>query len=245
MSWFSNLFGLKSKPAPDQPPHAPMPFGTATPEEAAEMFGDTRLAPTGLMPPPTDAYFQGLLGAPPIEGTDVGQGRPGGQDNRSDVDSKSAFLFGAWMTVSSSNVAAAQWDEERQVMTIEFHDGSFYEYAHITAGDAESFADAPSKGGWVWDVLRVRGTVFGFNPDHPYTHLSGPSQGKIPDQRDEMRRWMEDQESRQVHGEISQSGHHPGGTKATPASVRDLAEGRRRTAAAAKSSGFKLSDLFR
>jgi len=243
MGWFSKIFGFKQPDAAE--PRTPQPF--PTPEEIGEMgLADQRLAPTGLMPPPSDAYFQGLLGEPPIEGTDVGQGRPGGQDNRNDVEDKSAFLLGAWMKVSSSNVAGAQWDEDRQVMTLEFRDGSFYEYANCDSGTAESFADAPSKGGWVWDVFRVRGTVFGYNPAHPYTHLSGPSQGKIPDDRDEMRRWMEDQESRQVHGEIGASGRHPTtGEKATPASIRDLAEGRRRTAAAANSSGLKMSDLFK
>jgi hypothetical protein len=114
------------------------------------------------------------------------------------------FLAGEWETnFSSSNVAAFQWfspekyPEEANKLTIEFHDGSIYQYANVTRTEALSFYYAPSKGTWVWDNLRVRGTVFGWKK--PYVLLSGFGIG-------EERVWHQTEESRRRHGLIQPEG---------------------------------------
>lgn len=58
------------------------------------------------------------------------------------------FILGEWMPCRSSNVRAAQWDPSRDVLTLEFKDGSFYEYAPVNRDLARDFAHAPSKGHW-------------------------------------------------------------------------------------------------
>lgn len=64
--------------------------------------------------------------------------------------------------VNSSNVVSAQYFPDPEFkMLIEFYDGSAYLYSNVSEYEALSFAQAPSKGIWVWDHLRIRGTVTG------------------------------------------------------------------------------------
>jgi hypothetical protein len=60
--------------------------------------------------------------------------------------------------VTSSNVNLAQYFAETQQMLVEFKDGA-YMYDNISIQEAVSFATAQSKGSWVWDRLRVRGSA--------------------------------------------------------------------------------------
>lgn len=76
------------------------------------------------------------------------------------------FLRGEQIMCASSNVAAAQWlwhEDGRlvEMLFLTFHDGSVYSYDPISLQEARSFYNASSKGGWVWDELRIRGTSFG------------------------------------------------------------------------------------
>lgn len=55
--------------------------------------------------------------------------------------------------------------------------GSLYEYFQVPAILFERFKQAGSKGGFVWDELRIRGTVSG----HQYNYdLAGVTQGYVP-----------------------------------------------------------------
>jgi len=70
------------------------------------------------------------------------------------------FVYGGELLfVHSSNVAAAQYFWGEHKMMIEFLNGSAYLYSSVNETEAWTFATAGSKGGWVWDNLRVRGTV--------------------------------------------------------------------------------------
>lgn len=60
--------------------------------------------------------------------------------------------------VNSSNVGAVQYFPEDGKIMVEFLGGSAYLYSNITPEEARSFVNAQSKGGWVWDHLRVRGS---------------------------------------------------------------------------------------
>jgi hypothetical protein len=65
---------------------------------------------------------------------------------------------GERMSVSSSNVRAASYDARSQTLTVEYLDGRAYRYGDVSEDEALSFATTPSKGTYVWDYLRVRGS---------------------------------------------------------------------------------------
>ena len=89
------------------------------------------------------------------------------------------FLAGeTYSAFSSSNVQSATYNARENSMDIGFRNGGVYRYQDITPPEAKSFYSAGSKGKWVWDHLRVRGTVFGYQK--PYTYIGGQSQGYIP-----------------------------------------------------------------
>ena len=76
--------------------------------------------------------------------------------SQDDVDE---FLNGAMVERLSSNVARAQYDSETQTLYIWYLDGRAWAYDPYTEAEAEDFLRAPSAGGWVWDHIRVAGTV--------------------------------------------------------------------------------------
>ena len=89
------------------------------------------------------------------------------------------FLHGGeYSTFSSSNVRGASYDPENNFLEIGYKNGGRYGYHDVNRGEAKSFYDAASKGKWVWDHLRLRGTVFGYQK--AYTYLGGKSQGYTP-----------------------------------------------------------------
>jgi KTSC domain len=82
--------------------------------------------------------------------------RPEAALPRSKVDE---FLyFGEFLFVQSSNVAVAQYFPEDQKLMVEFLNGSAYLYSGVGVEEARDFAEAPSKGEWIWDHLRKRGS---------------------------------------------------------------------------------------
>jgi len=123
-----------------------------------------------------------------------GKGGGGGQLSQDQLDD---FLhFGEWLPVQSSNVEEAQYDMPTHQLTVKFSDGSIYQYQEVSMVEATSFAQSGSKGGWVWDNLRVRGTIYGHKK--PYVFLSGPSR--------KGRGWMKTRATRKKHGRIPRSG---------------------------------------
>lgn len=72
------------------------------------------------------------------------------------------YLRGGWMTVTSPHVTAARYLGEEQVLEVEYHvepEGTaVYRYDHVTEAEARQFAEAPSKGRWIW--AQMRGTVW-------------------------------------------------------------------------------------
>lgn len=75
---------------------------------------------------------------------------------RDEVDE---FVNGGYpLFVHSSNVRMAQYFPQDQKMMVEYGEGAAYLYSGVTQHEALSFAQAQSKGTWVWDHLRVRGS---------------------------------------------------------------------------------------
>lgn len=84
------------------------------------------------------------------------------------------FLYGGeWLYVTSSNVKAIQYDDKEQLLTVEFLNGSVYQYPNVPEVEAMDFATAPSKGRWVWQHLRPRS-------DYVLLTVGGPIGGKLP-----------------------------------------------------------------
>jgi hypothetical protein len=73
-------------------------------------------------------------------------------------DAVAGFVYeGEPLFVHSTNVALAQYHLAERSLMLEFKGGSAYLYRDISEAEALDFAKASSKGGWVWDRLRVRG----------------------------------------------------------------------------------------
>lgn len=75
-----------------------------------------------------------------------------------------AFLYGAKLAVTSSNVMALQYDSVRLTMYVWFKPGkdgreSLYSYQGVEPDKATRGFHAPSKGKWIWAELRDK---------HPY-----------------------------------------------------------------------------
>lgn len=117
---------------------------------------------------------------------------------RSEID---GFLyFGQRLPVQSSNVAAIQYDADKSQLTIEYKDKGkgvgFYDYADVSIREAEALAKAASKGKWVWDVLRIRGTVFGYRKSYVLVDWRGTYTPQ----------WMRSAKARLLHGSIQGEG---------------------------------------
>ena len=68
------------------------------------------------------------------------------------------FLAHQWVAVSSSNHVRARWDEEARTLEIQYDDGSTWAYDPVSRDEATDYLLAPSKGTWMWDHVRVRGS---------------------------------------------------------------------------------------
>lgn len=81
-----------------------------------------------------------------------------------------AFIYDANVTyVGSSNVVAGRYFLDSEKLVIEFNTGGIYLYSSISEEDARVFLRRKSKGGFVWDYLRIRGTKLGHKK--PYIRL--------------------------------------------------------------------------
>jgi hypothetical protein len=63
------------------------------------------------------------------------------------------------------------------ILRIEYKDGSRYDYQPVSVNEAQSLYAASSKGKWVWDHLRIRGTIYGYKV--PYTMVLFLGRGAV------------------------------------------------------------------
>jgi DNA topoisomerase IB len=93
------------------------------------------------------------------------------QSFRESLGSLGEFLDG-YVTVRgfpSSNVSAFRYQRGENQLYVRYKNGQWYEYDRVSPAEAAGLYNANSKGKWVWDRLRIRGTVFGFKK--PYRRL--------------------------------------------------------------------------
>jgi len=123
-------------------------------------FGRGRQRPATQLP-----RRQRVLGHRGIAARDL---RPGKQDLSAENVARWQLLSGdeverfvydqAPLVVHSSNVRLVQYFLDAQQLMVEFRRGAAYLYSNVTEQEALALAQAPSKGGFVWDYLRVRGS---------------------------------------------------------------------------------------
>lgn len=69
------------------------------------------------------------------------------------------FLYGNnWTSFTSTYLKAARYDWNTSTLQVLYPDGTVWSYRNVTPGEARDFYEAPSKGTWMWDNVRVRGT---------------------------------------------------------------------------------------
>lgn len=97
---------------------------------------------------------------------------------------------GEWFSgFKSSNVKSFAYDYKRNALAVEYQGQLFWEYSPVSLTKALSLYHAPSKGTWIWDNIKVRGTIHQHRVGAVL--LSGPSE-KLP-------RWFDTPEGRIEH----------------------------------------------
>ena len=101
---------------------------------------------------------------PGHRGVALGLGTKPNEINRRTIESGeiSEFVYeGQPLFVHSSNVAMAQYFKESKQIMVEYLDGEAWMFGNFSEQEAIAFAQAQSKGVFVWDVIRIRGTKHG------------------------------------------------------------------------------------
>lgn len=110
------------------------------------------------------------------------------------IDPKSPaarFLLGEWVSVTSSNVDRISYELGKNGGTLKviFKDQNEYHYWPVSPDEAVDLLQTGSKGGWVWDHLRIRKTALGHQKN--YVHVAG--HGAV------QRKWIETPEKMTAH----------------------------------------------
>lgn len=94
------------------------------------------------------------------------------------------LLTGEVVPCESSNVHSFRYDYERAALYVRFLGkargggrGPLYRYSDVEPELFLSLQRAASKGGWIWDHVRIRGTVSGHQKDYELVGVSG---GYVP-----------------------------------------------------------------
>jgi KTSC domain len=75
------------------------------------------------------------------------------------LDDLDGFLhWGQEVAVSSSNVSSARYHRDTLSLVITYLSGDTWVYDPVSPAEAEAFLLAPSKGRWLWDHVKVRGS---------------------------------------------------------------------------------------
>ena len=107
-----------------------------------------------------DKYKPRLLKPKRVAPIAAGQGKAGTGSawgiSANDVD---AFLFqGKVLEASSSNWLAYQYLINEKELIVQYKGDGHFAYSHVSEQEALSLVNAPSKGEWGWNNLRVRGS---------------------------------------------------------------------------------------
>lgn len=58
--------------------------------------------------------------------------------------------------VSSSNIAAIGYDEDNQILEVEFNSGSVYQYSGVPSSEHDGIMNADSKGRYLYASIKNR-----------------------------------------------------------------------------------------
>lgn len=129
-----------------------------SPDDFSLLLGISRHP--GAFRPELEEGYTGRLDKIPMAGASgllpLVHGEPLGE---SDVE---RFVNGEEAIMAdSTNVYSLFYRPDYQSLQIEFLNNSIYLYSNVTEAEAEDVALAMSKGMWIWDELRIRGTKYG------------------------------------------------------------------------------------
>lgn len=83
--------------------------------------------------------------------------KPMGRGEAPDMES---FMYGEpYSRFASSNVAVIQFDVTANQLYVQFLNGRWYRYSQVSKQEAQAMWATASKGVWVWDHLRGRGSA--------------------------------------------------------------------------------------
>jgi hypothetical protein len=125
-------------------------------------------------PPATDD--RGGTRRPPMRRGGGGEGGGGGPNDPT-------FTGEMQPGPEDSNVYSYGYNSDTANLYVRFRNektegpGSLYRYSGVTIPEFRSLMSAASKGGWVWDHLRIRGTVTGHKKDYALVGIVG---GYVP-----------------------------------------------------------------
>lgn len=150
--------------------------------------------------------------APPVRSGRDGEtpsGAPPSKPHKTETwdDDLAGYMGGEEKSVSSSNVASSKYDSKEKYMEVGFIGGKRYGYHDVSSQEATSFFSAKSKGSWVWDHLRRRGTRFGYQKSYAFISGQSKADAKPP-------KYYEDDTHREEHRAIGPGGDTPDTWKA-------------------------------
>lgn len=95
-----------------------------------------------------------------------------------DAGPTSEFLRGVWQDITiHSKPGGMAYDDDSQQLFIRYPDGALYVYDQVSSFEATALLHADHKGGWVWDNLRIRGSLSG--AQKPYALISSMKSVKV------------------------------------------------------------------
>ncbi len=148
-----------------------------------------------IKPPPPTKLERIYLRGPGHGGQALGSRKPGKQDlspeniakwKQTHSDEVQDFVYGREpIYVHSTNVVAAQYNDDLKKLAVKFKGkGQAYMYHDCDERMAFDFAQDWSKGGWVWENLRILGTKNGHKKtftrcDFPAWPKFNPARGPV------------------------------------------------------------------
>ena len=124
--------------------------------------------------PPTIGGHRGIaagdLKRPDLESYAERVGKRGGDVAIGEEEAQDFLAGGNPIFVHSTNVVMIQWFPEIGKCMVEYKGGGAYLYSNVTESEMRSFLQAQSKGGFIWDHFRVRGSRTAHRK--PYVRIS-------------------------------------------------------------------------
>ncbi len=191
---FLRSYGYEVLPQPDQVrPGSPLyARSRAAAWSWLERTGETMAAYLGGPPEiKEDDLFQEVF-RPPRPGAEAGEADLSAFHGMPGLPANHPINTGRFTEVASENVHSVAYDASEATLYVRFWakkwnkelgefvrqgPGPIYAYSYVPAPMFLDLLSARSKGGWIWDNLRIRGTVSGHRFDYRLVAIAG---GYVP-----------------------------------------------------------------